>query len=286
MKNPFARFELTGKTAVVTGGGTGLGYSMTRGLLRSGATVMISGRRESILIEAAEKLTAENWPGKVLYKTVDLKNSVNVDEFAKQASEALNGVDIYIGNAANTIFRDVEDIDLSSINEMFDVNVAANMILTKEFLVNMRKRKWGRIIYSSSGASIMGSVGQGHCIYAATKGAMDSFTRICAAEAGHDGITVNSIILGIYFTPMMENYLADIEEKSGKQAVKEFVDSYARMTFNGRIARSDELEGVIQFLASDAASNVTGTNLIADGGLAHMLTPNQPPINPIYPPEY
>src|ERR1700722_17188224 len=95
-----AMFDLTGKTALVTGGGTGLGYHMTRALLRSGATVLIAARREHVLHEAAERLNAERQgAGSVHCRAVDLSDRKSISDLARHAMQSLGGVDIYIGNA-------------------------------------------------------------------------------------------------------------------------------------------------------------------------------------------
>ena len=286
MSDPYSHFDLSGRTAVITGGSTGLGYNMARALVKSGARVLISARREPLLKDAADKLNSESWPGEVVYQCVDLSDPISVENFSAIANDMLNGVDIYIGNAALYVRQEIDRIDPKAYKQVFQVNVAANMALTEAFLPHMRSQKWGRIIFSSSASSIAGSDLDGMSVYGASKGAMDSFVRIAAAEAGHDGITVNSIVIGVYLTSMMADYLTELEEKEGKEAVKAYNDGYASMTCNGRIARSDEIEGVVQLFASDAGANITGTNFIADGGLTAKLRPSPPPESPVFPPKY
>jgi NAD(P)-dependent dehydrogenase (short-subunit alcohol dehydrogenase family) len=87
----------------------------------------------------------------------------------------------------------------------------------------------------------------------------------------------------MYVTQQLQEHLDDVEKQHGSAAVKAFTDSFASMTARGRLGRPDEVEGLIQLLASDAGGYITGTNLCADGGLAIMLRPNQPPAAPVYP---
>ena len=281
----FKKFDLTGKTAVVTGGATGLGYYMTRGLMRSGAKVMMAARRENVLKEAAETLRAETKSGEILYHTVDLNQRDTIKTFSEHAIKTMGGVDIFIGNAGQDIFEQVDKITDPVIDQMFQVNVSSNMELMRDFLPHMRKNKWGRVLFSSSGTSINTSAQEGMGVYAATKSALNAFARSAAAETGHDGITVNSIVLGMYMTPMLADHLAMVE-KTHPGASKAFTDSFGSMTAIGRLGRCDEIEGLIQLLASNAGSYITGGNIVPDGGLTIMLRPNQPPENPIYPPPF
>ena len=286
MNDAFKKFDLTGKTALVTGGATGIGYYMTRGLMRSGAKVMVAARRENVLKEGAARLRSESQAGEILCHCVDLEQRDSTRALADHALRAMGGVDIFIGNAAQDIFEPVEKISDAAINRMFQINTFANIELVRAFLPGMRQRKSGRIIFSSAGASQGATAQDGMGVYSATKAALNSFARTTAAEAGHDGVTVNCLILGGYLTPMMAEHLALVEKNQGAEIAKSFHDSFASMTALGRMGRCDEVEGTIQLLASHAGSFITGTGLEIDGGLGAMLRPNAPPDNPVYPPEF
>jgi gluconate 5-dehydrogenase len=286
MNIAFKKFDLTGRTALVTGGGTGIGYYMTRGLMRSGARVMIAARRADVLEAAAEKLREEAPAGAVCVQPVDLSRRDSIEALAAHAIETLGGVDIFIGNAAQDIFEPVEQISDAVMDQLFQVNTFANIELVRAFLPGMRRKKWGRILFSSAGASLAASAQDSMAIYSATKAALNSFARTTAAEAGHDGVTVNSLILGGFITPMMAEHLALLEKTQGREVAKGFVDGFASMMALGRMGRCDEVEGIVQLLASDAGSFITGTSLAIDGGLGIMLRPHAPPAEPVYPPPF
>jgi NAD(P)-dependent dehydrogenase (short-subunit alcohol dehydrogenase family) len=110
----------------------------------------------------------------------------------------------------------------------------------------------------------------------AARNAMNGFVRTAAAETGHDNITFNTIVLGMYWTDMLRAHLKLVESASGIEAVQAFDDSFASMTAAGRIGDGAEVEGAIQLLASDAGSYITGTNFSVDGGMSIMLRPNDP----------
>lgn len=276
MNDGLKKFDLSGKTALVTGGATGIGYYMTRGLMASGAKVLIAARRVDVLKMAKDKLQADSLPGEVIYHRVDLSKRDSIIELAEHAVATMGGVDIFVGNAGQDMFEHVEKITNSAIDQMYQVNVSANVELVRAFLPGMRKKKWGRIMFSSSSSSLHSSAQEGMSLYTMTKAALNAFARTIAAEAGHDGVTANSLVIGLIMTEMLADVLTQIERDQGKDAAKAFLDSFAGMTALGRLGRVDEIEGLVQFVASDAASYLTGSSLVFDGGLTTMLRPNNP----------
>ena len=282
MSNAFKKFDLTGKSAVVTGGGTGLGYYLARGLARSGAKVMIASRREDVLHDAAERLTAESDGNQVHYHSLDLADRASTSAFATHAISALDGVDIFVGNAGIDISGRIEDIKDEAIDAMCQVNIGANVSMIRAFLPGMRKRRWGRIMFSSSATTICASPTEGMSMYTAVKGALNAFTHTLATEVGSDGITVNSIVFGAFDTEMMKD-VAKALEAQAPGSKKKFYDNFSSMNALGRWGEEAEVEGLAQFVASDAGSYLTGTNLVYDGGLTIMLRPAPVPESPVIP---
>ena len=263
----FDKFDLTGKSAVVTGGGTGIGYNIARALVTSGANVLICSRREDVLKDSVEKLNSDpDAKGEVSYKVFDLSDRTLIDELANHAIETFGGVDIFVGNAGQDLLGPIDTISDEVVDMSMQVNFSSNVALFRKFLPYMRQRKWGRVILSSSSASMACPCAEGMSAYAASKGAMNAYTRAAAAETGHDNITVNSLLLGVFMTKMLADVVAQVGE--------EFVRGYKEMTSLGRLAECEEVEGLIQLLASDAGSYITGACLAIDGGLTAMLKPN------------
>jgi NAD(P)-dependent dehydrogenase (short-subunit alcohol dehydrogenase family) len=271
----FDTFDLTGKTAVVTGGATGLGYSMTRALAQSGANVLITSRRAAVLREAAERLNAEpHTKGTVSYFPVDLADRQSVKRLSDHAIKAMNGVDIYVGNACLEHFEHIENITDEHNDEMLQANISSNVELVRAFTPHMREKKWGRILFSSSIMTITTSPHEGCAMYTAVKGALNAITRTFAAELGHDNITVNAIVLGVYLTDMVRECIEFIRGNDGDAAADKFKTDFYGTTALGRVGQVDEVEGLIKLLASNAGSYITGTNLVIDGGLSIMLRSN------------
>ena len=273
MSSAFKKFDLTGKNAIVTAGGTGLGYHMTRALASAGARVLICSRRESVLKQAAEKLMTDPLIKDVRYHCVDLNDRTSIQTLAKHALDDFGGVDIFVGNAAEVAMEHVDNISDASVDRILQVNLASNVELMRAFLPAMRKKKWGRFIFSSTVGSMVASPHEGLGMYGATKAAINGFVRTAATETGHDNITVNSIVLGFYFTEMMRESCAQLD-KVQPGASKAFVDGYSSMAALGRLGNPEEVEGLIQLLASDAGSYITGSSVVIDGGMSVMLRPN------------
>jgi len=282
MDTRFRKFDLTGKAALVTGGGTGLGFHMARALLQAGAQVMIASRREEVLRASVARLREETSSELAYYATVDLSEPQGIQSLVQRAYATLGNIDILIGNAGLDAVDQVDVVSDEAITAMCQVNIAANVSLVRAVLPAMRKRKWGRIIFSSSCASIRASAKEGMGMYAAVKGALNAFARAAAAEAGHDGITVNSLLFGIFETDVVRAASARLE-RATPGGGKAFYDSFSSMVMLGRWGSLEEIEGLIQFVASDAASYLTGTNLLYDGGLSAMLRPHAPAEAPVHP---
>jgi len=273
MSKAFKKFDLTGKTAFVTGGGTGLGYCMARGLALSGAKVMIAARREDVLKDAAARLTEEAEGNEVLYTPIDLKDNVALGKTAQDVVAQLGGVDIFVGNAGGEgkamVWEDQEDV----LANLIQVNFAANVTLVKHFVPHMKEKQWGRVIFSSSESSIRGVAG-GQSMYGASKGALNSYTKMAAMELGHDGITVNSLIIGFFLTDMMKtNVIERMDQLKGPGAGAAMAKDFASNTALGRLGDPAEIEGLVQLLASDAGSFITGSEVLIDGGTSIMMRP-------------
>jgi NAD(P)-dependent dehydrogenase (short-subunit alcohol dehydrogenase family) len=268
-------FDLSGKTALVTGGATGLGYHMTRALACAGANVLIAARRQAVLDDAASTLNNDpDTKGIISAHPVDLSDRDSIQTLADYATSTFDGVDIFIGNAGQDFNEHILNVKNESIDQIMQVNVSANVELVRAFVPHMKRQQWGRILFSSSVSTIVSSPHEGICMYTATKGALNAFTRTLAAETGHDNITVNSLVLGFFVTDMVREAEELLRETQGEEAARLFMQDFVGMTALGRPGKPQELEGLIQLLASDAGSYITGSNLVVDGGMSIMLRPN------------
>ncbi|MEY4484714.1 MAG: hypothetical protein RL693_2166 [Verrucomicrobiota bacterium] len=246
-------FNLTGRTALITGGSKGLGYAMAAGLASAGADVMLVSRHEAEAKAAAASI-ALDFGVKAFGYAADVTDPALVDGMMAAAERELGRVDILINSAGINIRGPITELTPEQFDQVMSVNVKGSWLCCRAVIPGMRERKWGRIINLASALGLVGLAGR--TPYTASKGAVIQMTRTIALECAADGITANAICPGPFLTEM-NLPIADTED--GQKFV-------VGATALKRWARPEEIQGAAIFLASAAASYVTGTTLSVDGG--------------------
>ncbi|RMF37096.1 MAG: 3-oxoacyl-[acyl-carrier-protein] reductase [Alphaproteobacteria bacterium] len=242
-------FDLTGKTALITGATGGIGGAIARALHGQGATVALSGTREAALADLCGELGA-----RAHAVPCDLSDMAAVSELPARAAAAMGRVDILVNNAGITrdnIFMRMSDEEWESV---LAVNLGAAMRLSRAVLRGMMKARWGRIISITSIVGVTGNPGQGN--YAAAKAGLVGMSKSLAAEVASRNITVNCVAPGFIATAMTEAL---------KEEQKQKLLGAIPM---GRMGNADEIAACVAFLASPEASYITGHTLHANGGMA------------------
>lgn len=249
-------FSLRGKTAVVTGGSRGIGAMIARGLLDAGAEVLISARKANELEAARESLSAH---GTVHAVRADVSTLEGVTALADEISKVFPYLDILVNNAGATWGMPLDEFDEHAWDKVMDTNVKGVFFLTQKLLPNLR----GRATADDPSRVInIGSIDGLHVnpmetySYAASKAGVHHLTRSLARKLGPQHVTVNAVAPGPFESKMMAATLA----AAG--------DSIAASAPLGRIGRPDDMAGVAVFLASRAASYITGAVIPVDGGIA------------------
>ncbi len=242
-------FDLTGKSALITGASGGIGGAIATSLHAAGATVALSGTR----VEPLEELAAQ-LGDRAHVLPCNLSDAEAVTALPKQAADAMGAVDILVNNAGITrdnIFMRMSDEEWSSVLE---VNLTSTMRLCKGVIRGMMKSRWGRIVNISSIVGATGNPGQAN--YAASKAGMVGMSKSIAYEVASRGITVNCIAPGFITTAMTEKLTDD--QKAG----------ILGQVPAGRMGDADEIAAAVRYLASPEAGYVTGTTLHVNGGMA------------------
>ena len=242
-------FDLTGKTALVTGASGGLGAAIVRVLHQAGAAIGLSGTRR----EALDGLAAE-LGGRAHALPCDLGERAQVEALVGQAEAALGRVDILVNNAGLT--RDNLALRLKDEDweRVLEINLGAAFRLSRAALRGMMRRRWGRIVNIASIVGVTGNPGQAN--YAASKAGMIGMSKSLAAEVASRGITVNCVAPGFIGTPMTDALPAAQREK------------LLGAIPAGRLGEPADIAAGVLYLASQEAAYVTGQTLHVNGGMA------------------
>ncbi len=244
--------DLSGKVAIITGGGTGLGRGMSLGFARAGAAVAVAGIDDRSVDDTVAELGQAGHRAIGLH--ADVRDRGQVEEMARRVAAELGGIDILVNNAAIYPRRAWTEIAEEEWDEVFRVNIKGYFLCARAVYPYMQKRGGGRIINISSITTFIGFANL--LDYVSTKGAIVGFTRSLAREVGVENITVNSIAPGAFPTaaeeihPNREEMVRGILEQ---QAIK-------------RRGRPEDIANAALFFASPDSGFVTGQTLLVDGG--------------------
>ena len=241
--------SLKERNVLVTGGAGGIGAEIVKSMYSLGANVLISGSNEQKL----EKLS-NNFSNPLLYFAADLSKSDDIERLVDRTLEKFNNkLDILINNAGITRDNLTLRMKESEWSEVINLNLNSSFYLTKFFLKNMIKNRYGRVINISSVVGSSGNLGQAN--YAASKAGIEGMSKSIALEVASRNITINCVAPGFIETDMTKNLLSKNE------------DALKRSIPMGRVGLPNEVANVVSFLASDAAGYITGQTIHVNGGL-------------------
>ncbi len=247
------QFDLTGKAAIVTGGSKGLGLAMAAGLASAGADVLITSRHVDEAQAAADEI-ARDFGRRALGMAADVTSPADNEAMVALALAEFGRVDILLANAGINIRGPIDELSLDQFEQVMDTNVRGVWLAAKSVVPAMKKAGGGRIILMASTLGVVGLANR--TPYAASKGAVVQLTRALGLELAPFGITCNAIAPGPFLTPM------NVPIKDQPDTKKFIVGAVALE----RWGEMQEIQGAAIFLASPAASYVTGSLLFVDGG--------------------
>ena len=266
MNHLASMFDLSGKTAIVTGASSGCGVTFAKTLAAAGANVVIAARRLDKLNELARAIGAAG--GTAIARQCDVASSGEVEALVELACDRYGRVDIMVNNAGKLAGGGMmpekltDEVALENLN----VNLLGTWYGCKHAGVRMLRDGRGGSIINIGSAGGSGGFPDQMPMYGAAKAAVVNLTQNLAASWGDRGVRVNALVLGFFPSEMSQHFLAD-------PAGRVFAEEQIAMR---RVARTEELAGPILFLASEASSYVTGAALALDGGMTSMLGHRMP----------
>ena len=241
--------RLTNKTAIITGGGSGIGQACAWAFYQEGANVVLFGRREDKLKETAQELGS-----RAMTVSGDMTRTEDLDRLGQETLSKFHRIDILVNNAGLFKGAPLHEISDEQYDEMMNINMRAVFQLTRRVLPVMMEQKSGNIIHISS---ILGIIAVPQvAVYNISKGALNQFSRSIAVEYGSYGIRSNSICPGLIETDMTADLMKD------EALMQEWSKGYPI----GRFGKPEDVASACLFLASDESSFITGTVLPVDGG--------------------
>lgn len=245
-------FDLQGKTAVLIGGTTGIGHALSLGLADAGADVVASARRAEQVEQTAAQIEAKG--RKTLRRTSDVQDRASLETLRDEVLKVFGKVDILVNCAGITKRAPTIDFPEEDWDRIIDVNLTGTMRSCQVFGKSMLSRGYGRIVNIASLSTYVGLFEV--AAYSASKAAVGALTKVLATEWSRQGVLVNAIAPGVFRTDLNASLLDSTER--GRE--------FKMRTPIGRFGKTEELVGAAVFLASDAASFVSGEIVVVDGG--------------------
>jgi 3-oxoacyl-[acyl-carrier protein] reductase len=246
-------FNLSGRTALVTGGSKGIGKAISRAYAEAGANIAISARHDEELKKAAAEI-AEGLKVRVETFVSDLADREQATALGEQVLKKMGRVDILVNNAGSNQPQNLVNITEESWDRILQLNLTSCMLVARSLAPQMIERKWGRIIHLSSVMALASNPGRG--LYSATKAALIGMTRAHALELGPMGVTVNCIAPGPVATDLPMSILTPEQKQK-----------FAELTAVKRWGQPIDMVGPALLLGSDAGAFITGNVIVADGGM-------------------
>jgi NAD(P)-dependent dehydrogenase (short-subunit alcohol dehydrogenase family) len=253
--------SLSGRKAVITGGGRGIGAAVARSLAMQGAAVLVAARTRKQVDECAAALRDEGheaWSA-----AVDVADPQSVQALAAEATARLGQVDILVNNAGIASSAPIKSLELEEWNRIMTVNATGTFLCTKAFVVAMAARGWGRVVNVASVASRVGA--PYISAYTASKHAVLGFTRAIAAEMSGKGVTVNAVCPGYVDTDMTVESVARVVERS-RLSKEEALSAILKTVGQKRLISPDEVAHLVTSLCAEQSGGVTGQAIVIDAG--------------------
>ena len=256
--------SLTSRNAIVTGSTSGIGLAIARAFAKEGANVLINGFGDAAAIETERAGIETDFGVKCIYNGADMSKPAEIAAMVKEAEEKLGSVDILVNNAGIQFVSPVEDFPVEKWDQIIAINLSSAFHAIRTAVPGMKSRKWGRIINTASAHSLVASPFKS--AYVSAKHGIAGLTKTIGLELATFGVTVNCISPGYVWTPLVEKQIPDTMK--ARNLTREEVINNVLLTAQPtkQFVTVDQVAALAVFLCTDAASQITGTNISMDGG--------------------
>lgn len=252
-----------GKNAIVTGSTSGIGEGIARSLAQAGANVMLNGFGDAGEIEALRK-DLETHGIKAEYSGADMRDPEAIAGMVAQARDAFGQVDILINNAGIQHVANTEDFPPEKWQAILDINLSSAFHTIHQTVAAMKQRGWGRIINIASAHGLVAS--KGKAAYVAAKHGIMGLTKVVGLEVAGSGVTCNAVCPGWVLTPLVQKQIDDMAARDGISGDEARVKLLSEKQPSEQFTTVEQLGQSVLFLCSEGAANMTGTQIVADGG--------------------
>ena len=255
---------LKGKSAIITGSTSGIGFGIATALAREGVNVMINGFGDAAAIEQEQKNLRDKYGVKVLYSAADMSKPDQIRAMVKEAEKGFGAVDIMVNNAGIQNVQPIDEFDDAKWDAIIAINLSSNFHSIKAVVPGMKKRGWGRIINISSVHGLVASPFKSG--YISSKHGVVGLTKAAALDLAPFGITVNAICPGYVDTPLVRKQIPDQAKANGISESEVIEKILLKEHAIKKFVEVEDLAALAVFLCGDATKAMTGQAVPMDGG--------------------
>ncbi len=256
--------DLSNKTALVTGSTSGIGLGIARGLAAAGANIVLNGLGDADEIERLRAEIDADCIGSVIYHGADMTRPDEIEAMVREAKSRFGAIDVLVNNAGIQLVSPIDEFPPERWDAIIAINLNSAFHTTRVALPAMKAAGWGRVINIASAHGLVASPYKS--AYVSAKHGIVGMTKTVALEVAEANITCNAICPGYVLTPLVEKQIPDTARARGLSEEEVKRDVLLAAQWTKKFVTVEQLAGVVLFLCSDAAENITGVALPVDGG--------------------
>ncbi|WP_400766594.1 3-hydroxybutyrate dehydrogenase [Methylosinus sporium] len=256
--------SLAKRNAVVTGSTSGIGLAVVRALAKEGVNVVLNGFGDAAEIEKERAAIETEFGVTAIYDGADMTKPEEIAAMIQNAEAKLGSVDILVNNAGIQFVSPIEDFPIEKWNQIIAIDLSSAFHTIRAATPGMKKRRWGRIINTASAHSLVASPFK--AAYVAAKHGIAGLNKVVALELATYGVTANCISPGYVWTPLVEKQIPDTMKARNLTREQVINDVLLQAQPTKEFVTVDQIAALVLFLCSDAAAQITGSNISIDGG--------------------